>query len=237
MQNTNFGSVFYLNSADTLLNYSKNEAQSFAPNFYFMIPNFVMLACYFDSYLNTIFSEINDQQLLDIEDVREFPNNRKKDKKFSVEDIFDSFNIHQKFQYLEQKIFNDFLYLKPFCLAEDREQYFNSRCKDHSRPLHPDTISFRGLMKNIVDDRNNIAHPKNTFTQKNLSEGIPDLFPKTAAFLNLEAQEIGQKNLMVLDAIHKKIANFQSFFEIGMVALYDENLKVKETKSQSSINL
>ena len=121
MQNTNFGSVFYLNSADTLLNYSKNEAQSFAPNFYFMIPNFVMLACYFDSYLNTIFSEINDQQLLDIEDVREFPNNRKKDKKFSVEDIFDSFNIHQKFQYLEQKIFNDFLYLKPFCLAEDRE--------------------------------------------------------------------------------------------------------------------
>lgn len=219
-QNTNFGSFFYLNSADTLLNYSKNQTESFAPNFYFMIPNFVMVACYFDSYLNSVFSEIKNHQVLDFSDVT--------GKGDSIDKKFDSKNLCGKFKYLEKKLFHDYLYLKPFCLAEVREQYFNTRSRDCSRPMYPDTLLFRDLMSAIVLDRNAIAHPKNTFTQRNLSDGLPDLFPNTAAHLNIEAQDISQKNLMVLDAIHKKIANFQSFFEIGMIAIINESLKKKK---------
>ncbi|MBP9846626.1 MAG: hypothetical protein KBD43_11265 [Saprospiraceae bacterium] len=298
----NFGSFFYLNSASTLLSYSSGNEESYAHNFHFMLPNFIMLVCYFDSYLSSTFHEINANDLLDLSDLLPKDKNRciencrnnnteKKsqsemqefDKRQIIAKKFDGLNLHEKYNYLVKRIFKNSLYLEPYCSVELRKDYFNRKSGDYSRPMYPDTLIFGGLMKAIVKDRNAIAHPKNTFTQKNLSEGIPDLFPNTATFLNIEAPEvdqkilteripylsplknieaheiaqnypiegmpyslqnpsdflnieahkIGQKNLMVLNAIHKKIANFQSFFEIGIAALFEKNNKEKKKETNS----
>lgn len=221
----NFGSFFYLNSASTLLSYSSGNEKSYAHNFNFMLPNFIMLVCYFDSHLSSIFHEVNAKDLLDLSDLLPKDkirciencrnNNTEKktqsemqefDKRQIITKKFDGLNLHDKYNYLVKRIFKEFLYLEPSCSVELRKDYFNSYSKsgDYSRPMYPDTLLFGGLMKAIVKDRNAIAHPKNTFTQKDLSEGIPDLFPNTATFLNIEAPEIDQKILK------EKIPYFQA---------------------------
>lgn len=236
----NFGSFFYLNSAATLLSYSTENQESYAHKFHFMLPNFVMYTCYFDSYFNTIFNQIQIYDLLDVRDL--LPKNKQKciqncknntnqkliselsedEKKMKISDAFDRKNLNEKYNYLVKRIFTESLYKQDYCTKKLREDYFNSRGRNITRPLYSDMRDFNLLMKAMVADRNAIAHPKPEFSPKNLEEGVPDVFPETAKIFGLECYDFGQKNMEVLKAIHKRLNNFERFFEVGMIYLYSK---------------
>lgn len=221
-ENKNFGSFYYLNSAATLLSYSSQNERSFAHNFHFMLPNFVMYTGYFDSCFNSIFNQIQDNDLLDVTDLlsKKKQESNAAEQKLDIAKNFDHKNLKRKYDYLVEKIFSESLYKQDYCSEKLRENYFNNESRDALRPLYSDILIFKALMEAMVADRNAIAHPKRQFIPKNLAEGVPDVFPETAKVFGLECYNFGKKNLEVLKAIHKKLSNFERFFEIGMNYLY-----------------
>lgn len=223
LERKTFGSIFYLNSAQTMLIYAKQQEKSFADPVFFVIPCFMTLTSYIDSLFNTWYFEITNAEVMFFNEIQ-----------FNKIDLIDRkkfifLNIEEKFIYLHRVVFIDTLH--HYFENHKLEEIFKTAEKDYNKPILNDIRLFPQIFNSLREDRNDLVHPKKKYKENYISFIIPDLFPKTANALGINLDDYSSKNINVVNDIFNKIINLETYFRVGIDFFLKKRVEEHLTKA------
>lgn len=194
VETIDYGSSLYLDSAYILYFYATQPNLTKSHPVQFVLPCFVMLTSYLESYFNDVAKNIFELALND-------------DFKFDES----RGNLVTKFLTIKSYLFNPNL---------ANISYFLNNAKNYSidpeRPLDSDILIFEDLLRNVVKDRNALIHSRPKFITLNGQKQIPRLFESLPKFFNLTDLDIDEENIMTLKRFYSKIANIEKYFQLGL---------------------